>query len=337
MFSDRLIQYNAPWHDLKKICVGATYAPGFYEPVKNPQVRDSLQRIARETMEDYDNLIKVLKSLDIEVHQIDLDHNITIMDYIDANGKIDYNRSQSFTLIPRPPMQPRDSVLIVGDQAILTNVEAQWFLDLDLADRAIQSPRDFDAPLVTVVGDTLIADCRDCDWLGDFLRETVPDRKIVPVMIGGHNDAVFSVLAPGVIVSTYHHTNYADTFPNWAVKFIENQSWNAVPEWRRFKHSNRDRWWVPDSYSNPEFSEFVNTWLDNWVGFVAETVFDVNMLQVDRHHVLVNNYNNDLFDFLERHSIEPIIVPFRHRFFWDGGLHCVTNDIYREGPNERYI
>jgi len=333
----RPIQYNAPWHRLKHICVGATYSPEFYEPVKNSQVKDALQRIATETAEDYANLVKTLENLNVQVDQISIDPNLTIMDYVDSRGKINYAQSQSFTLIPRPPMQPRDSVLIVDNQVVLTNAESRWFTDLFPDYQTINSPFSFDAPLVTVIGDRLVADCRDHPDLEDFLKSTFPNHTIVPVMIGGHNDAVFSVVAPGLIVSTYHHTNYSDTFPGWEVKFIDNQSWNAVPEWRKFKHSNRDRWWVPDSQNNPEFSNFVNTWLGNWVGYVAETVFDVNMLQINHECVLVNNYNSELFDFLSKHNIEPIIVPFRHRFFWDGGLHCITNDLCREGANECYF
>jgi hypothetical protein len=337
MSLDNLIQYNAPWHDLKKVCVGNTYGPDFYNPVKNLQVKNSLQQIASETIEDYDNLIKVLNQFGVQTTQVSINQNKTIMDYIDSQGKIKYEQSQSFTLIPRPPMQPRDSVLIVDSQVVLTNQEATWFTDLYPNHPIINSPFDFDAPLVTVIGDTLIADCRDHPKLTNFLKTTFPHHKVVPVMIGGHNDAVFSVVAPGVIVSTYHHTNYSSTFPGWQVKFIENQSWNAVHEWRLVKHSNRNRWWVPDSQNNLEFSNFVDTWLDNWVGFVAETVFDVNMLQINQHCILVNNYNDELFKFLNKHKIEPVIVPFRHRFFWDGGLHCVTNDLYREGPNECYF
>jgi hypothetical protein len=337
MFSKVPIKYNAPWHDLKHVCIGATYLPDFYEPVKNSQVRDSLQTIAIETAEDYDNLASVLTGLGVKVDRCTVDSNATIMDYVGPQGRIDYQQSQSFTLIPRPPMQPRDSVLIVGEHAVLTNSESSWFANATVENKITQSSLTFDAPLVTVIGDTLIADCRDHPDLAEFLKHTFPDRRVVPVMIGGHNDAVFSIVAPGVIVSTYHHTNYADTFPGWEVKFIENQSWNAVPEWRQFKHSNRDRWWVPESKHNKEFEHFVDTWLSNWVGFVAETVFDVNMLQINQHCVLVNNYNRELFEFLAKFKIEPIVVPFRHRFFWDGGLHCITNDLYREGPNEHYF
>lgn len=337
MCSDRVLRYNAPWHDLREVCVGSTYGPDFYEPIRDSAVRDALQRIASETQEDYDGMIQVLTALGVSVWQVPTDPHVTVMDFVDDQGRIDYGRSQSFTLIPKPPMQPRDSVLVVGEQAVLTNRDGGWFGQVRPEHRAITCEQEFDAPLVTVVGDRLIADCRDHAWLAHWLGDIFPDRQVVPVHIGGHNDAVFSVLAPGVIVSTYHHTNYHDTFPGWSVKYIENQSWNAIPEWRRFKHSNRARWWVPDGVHNHDFERFVDTWLDHWMGYVAETVFDVNMLQIDQHRVLVNNHNRDLFQFLAQHGIEPIIVPFRHRFFWDGGLHCITNDLWREGPNECYF
>ena len=68
----------------------------------------------------------------------------------------------------------------------------------------------------------------------------------------------------------------------------------------------------------------------NWVGYVEETVFEVNMLSIDENTILVNNYNKQVFDFLEKHHIAPVIAPFRHRWFWDGGVHCVTQDLYRE-------
>jgi len=331
------IQYHAPWHDLKHVCVGTTYGPEFYEPVNNSQVRDSLQKIAAETMDDFDNLIKTLQQLDVKVEQLSIDPNATIIDYVDHQGKLNYSHSQSFTLIPRPPMQPRDSILIVGQHVLSTNSESQWFNDICPHYPTIKSSILFDAPLVTVIGDRLIADCRDHPQLAESLQNLFTDYHVVPVTIGGHNDAVFSVVAPGVIISTYHHTNYKDTFPGWDVKFIENQSWNAVSGWRTFKHDNKTRWWVPEDRHNHEFANFVDTWLDHWVGYVAESVFDINMLQINQHCVLVNNYNKELFSFLKQHRIEPIVVPFRHRFFWDGGLHCITNDLYREGNNECYF
>lgn len=326
-------KFNAPWHTLRHTWVGAAYSPEFFQPIRNIKIRESLQKIAEETEDDYQSLISTLKSFDIKISRPVVDPALTIMDYTDTQGQLNFQDSKSFTLIPRPPMQPRDSILVVGEEILATIDEASWYYT------AIEkSPMPFDAPLVTVVGKHLIADCRDHPWLAEYLQQRFPDRVVIPVMIGGHNDAVFSPVKPGLIVSTYHHDNYTQTFPGWEVKYIENQSWNAIPSWRKLKHSNIDKWWVPDADNNPEFANFVDTWLGHWLGYVKETVFDVNMLQINDRVILVNNYNKEMFEFFKVHNIEPIITPFRHRFFWDGGIHCVTGDVYREGEsNVEYI
>jgi hypothetical protein len=96
-------------------------------------------------------------------------------------------------------------------------------------------------------------------------------------------------------------------------------------------------WWVPGEEDNDDFRWFVEYWLKDWVGYVEESVFDVNVLVLDEHHVCVSTYNKEVFDFLKKHKIEPIIVPWRHRYFWDGGLHCITLDLYREGNQIDYF
>ena len=88
---------------------------------------------------------------------------------------------------------------------------------------------------------------------------------------------------------------------------------------------------MPGEEDNDAFIDYVETYLKDWVGYVEETVFEVNMLSINEETILVNNYNKTVFDFLERHKINPVIVPFRHRWFWDGGVDCVTQDLYREG------
>lgn len=331
--------YHAPWDPLKHAIVGKCYGESFFEPIRDSQVRDSLQQIVRETEQDYLNIARILESFDVTVARPEIDPTLTVMDFVDHNGTIDYQAAKSFTLIPRPPMQPRDSVLVVGDRMIGTNSEITCFDPLirsnckTYLDPAIS----FDAPLITPVGDTLIVDCRDHDFLSDLAGQLFPNHKIKPVYIGGHNDAVFCLPRPGIIVGTYHADNYNETFPGWTVQQLENQSWDAIPNWRKLKHSNVGKWWTPESVSNPAFAEFVDSWLTEWTGYVKETVFDVNMLSINESTILVNNYNRDLFAFFKRQGIEPVIAEFRHRFFWDGGIHCVTSDLYRQGTVENYV
>ena len=41
--------------------------------------------------------------------------------------------------------------------------------------------------------------------------------------------------------------------------------------------------------------------------------------------------------FLKKHNMEPVHIPWRHRYFWDGGLHCITLDLKRQGKKEDYF
>jgi len=333
------VRYHAPWHQLHSVIVGRCYGEQFFQPIGNARIRESLQQIARETEEDYSNIVKILTDLDISVVRPHIDHNITIMDFVDQQGTLDYRTAKSATLVPRPPMQPRDSVLVVGNTVLGTNQDIDWFSDLIHSDDIVTMPPEmqFDAPLVTPVGDTLIVDCSEQPGLANLVKQQFPSYKVHAVYHGGHNDAVFCLPKPGLIVGTYHADNYEQTFPNWTVYHLENQSWDAVPAWRSIKHSNKNKWWVPEAVTNAEFENFVNTWLTDWTGYVQETVFDVNMLSVNANTILVNNYNKELFGFFRQHNIQPIIANFRHRFFWDGGIHCVTSDLYRQGECESYV
>ena len=89
-------------------------------------------------------------------------------------------------------------------------------------------------------------------------------------------------------------------------------------------------WWLSGEEHNNEFINYVETNLKSWVGYVAESVFDVNVLALDEHTICVSNITEDIQKQLRSRGIECILVPWRHRFFVDGGLHCITLDLYRD-------
>jgi hypothetical protein len=99
----------------------------------------------------------------------------------------------------------------------------------------------------------------------------------------------------------------------------------------------KNKWYVEGEEDNDELIDFTNMYLNEWVGYSAESVFDVNMLVLDQHNVVVSSHNEKIFNTFKKHKIEPIICNFRHRWFWDGGLHCNTLDIRREGEKQRYL
>jgi hypothetical protein len=195
-------------------------------------------------------------------------------------------------------------------------------------------------PSTTLVGKDLYIDYREqniSNQVIEYLKKNHTDIRFNTLNIGGHNDGSFHTLKPGVILSLYEIQQYEKTFPNWDICYLPNQSWDLIEGFIKIKNKVNGKWWVPGEENNDEFIQFVETWLNDWVGFCEESVFDVNVLMLDEHHVCVNNYNETAFAFFKKHKIEPIIVPWRHRYFWDGGLHCITLDLYREGVMEDYF
>jgi hypothetical protein len=333
-------KYHAPWHQLRSVCLGDTYPESFYQSVSDSRVRDMLQKISRETREDFNNIEHIFKSLEIEVVRPQIDHNDNILNHVDTNSQLNYDNSGTFALIPKPPMQPRDSQLIIGEVFWSTNDDIDLYRKNGLdfyPDCTLTKSEQFDAPLCTVIGQHVIVDQKDKPNLSKIVKNKFPQHQVVPVDIGGHNDAVFAPVKPGLLISSHYKNCYQDSFPGWEVYHIPDQSWNAMLPWRKNKHANRNKWWVPEKSQNKNFATFVDTWISHWLGYAAETVFDVNMLVINEKVVLVNNYHKGLFECFRKHRIEPIIAPFRHRFFWDGGIHCITSDLYRDGESEKYL
>ena len=93
---------------------------------------------------------------------------------------------------------------------------------------------------------------------------------------------------------------------------------------------------MPGLEDNSEFTHFVEQYLGNMTGEVEETIFDVNCLVLDDKHVVVNSDSPQLTTYLRKHNLEPIFCPFRNRFFFDGGWHCLTLDIERAGGQKDY-
>jgi len=205
-----------------------------------------------------------------------------------------------------------------------------------------------DAPCITVVGKDIYIDGIDIKderklierlnlELYNEFKYKYNNFRINTLNIGGHNDGCFHTIKEGAILSLEEIQTYEQTFPKWDVCYLPDQSWHKVSGFLKIKEKVSGKWWVPGQENNDEFTNFVESWLQDWVGYAEETVFDVNVLVLDEHHVCVNNLNPTVVNFLKKHNMEPVHVPWRHRYFWDGGLHCITLDLYREGEQKDYF
>jgi|TARA_R110002167_G_scaffold91682_1_gene246572 hypothetical protein len=200
----------------------------------------------------------------------------------------------------------------------------------------------FWAPAVHRVGNRLIIDEEDWSNLSEFLLNRYPEFEAANVAIGGHNDSSMNLPKPGLVVcgNWMSAKDFEHTLPGWDVVPIEYPD-TMVGEgglpWNDDKMITQGRWWTPEAKSNPELVSYVDKWLHQWVGFAEETVFEINMLAVNPEVTLSLNYQPEVHNALAKHGVEAVYCRFRHRNFWDGGLHCITLDTYREGGMQDYF
>jgi len=366
------------WDPLKVCVVGRSYPPEFYSWITVPHVRNLFERIAVETEEDYQNIIKKLQEFGVEV----LRPNIPSTDDCFTNGQY----------IP-PPMTPRDWAVMIGDtyyesysfdfSRFYSNVkDARWpacsrleefyhlptyiqqecfdlhnlqkYINLDLRYKHINDHvtnqgnlikktniSEINGAMVSRIGQDLYFGTSnyqdDQQKIKLHIDQEFPNTRNHIVNTGGHSDGTYCPVTPGLIISLKDVPTYKDTFPGWEVIYLPQQSWDLVQPFLDLKRKNKGKWWIPGFEQDQSVIDTVQTWMSQWTGYVEETVFDVNMLIIDPKNVMVFNYNKQVFDALDRYRITPHIVPFRHRYFWDGGIHCVTCDLHRSGTKQDYF
>jgi hypothetical protein len=372
---------HQPWDPLNVCVVGRSYPPEFYSFITNSRVREVMERIAQETEEDYQELIKLLNKFNVKVVRPTINPD---REFYKKHGRYE-----------PPPMTPCDWSVMIGStfyhnwrtrfqvyQDIKSDswpnitsskdladlpLEIQNEIDTTVSEHTVLNSQDYQdiISLVDSQGNPIIErPWRDCGkifnraqisrigkdlYFGteEYTADTsslqqryssmFPDYRCHVINTGGHSDGTYCPVKPGLIVSLNDVPTYADTFPDWEVVYLPGQSWDRVESFMKLKDKNAGKWWVPGEELNDEFTDFVESWLKHWVGYVEETVFDVNMLVIDEKNVVCNNYNKQVFDAFDRHGITPHIVNFRHRYFWDGGLHCITSDLDRTGTQKDYF
>lgn len=364
------------WDPLKVCVVGRSYPPEFYSWITIPHVRELFEKIAIETEEDFQNIIKKLQEFNVEVLRPDLPSDYLI------NGKH----------LP-PPMTPRDYTVMIGNvfynnysldfkQFYNTVKDTSWpecltiadikklptFIQIELdqihkldklinlyssynkiIDHIIQQGNTVKIPKAGFINGAMVSRIgkdlyfgtenykQDTNKIKNLIDIEFPDTRNHVVNTGGHGDGIYCPVCPGLIISLNDVSTYSNTFPGWEVVYLPNQSWGQVSPFLKLKEKNKGKWWIPGFELDQDVVSVVETWLSHWTGYVEETVFDVNMLIIDPKNVIVFNYNKQVFDALARYKITPHVVPFRHRYFWDGGIHCVTSDLHREGTMQDYF
>jgi hypothetical protein len=366
------------WDPLRVCVVGRSYPPEFYSWITIPHVRNLFEKIAIETEEDYQAIIKKLKEFDVEVLRPDLpitslnnnrytpppmcprDHMTMIGNvFYEGHSKVfktaydnikdiswpECNNFSEFKKLPNWIQKECTGIHKIDKIFNLKNEYENIFEKIRQQGNTIKSvvydPTLLNGAMISRVGKDLYfgTDTQDVkiDEYQHVIDKEFTNTRNHIINTIGHGDGVYCPVCPGLIISLQDVTTYAKTFPGWEVVYLPGQSWDKVKPFLDLKRKNKGKWWIPGFEHDQDVIDIVDQWLGHWTGYVEETVFDVNMLIINPKNVMVFNYNKQVFDTLERYGITPHIVPFRHRYFWDGGIHCVTSDLHREGTTQNYF
>jgi N-dimethylarginine dimethylaminohydrolase len=334
-----MINSNDSWTQLEEVWLGDVYPHEFYAHLE-PQVRDVFYRITDMTREDLLIIENRLRDFGVEVRR---PIYTRIEDHIDANGHLN-----------KPEINPRDYYVVVGNDLVVpewvrsARQDGYWCWNHAVIDYESDPgsrlqyhniPLQINGANCVRVGKDLFLDCvfetknrSQHNLKQTFHEHVVPffaDRRCHYLDNGGHVDGCFAILRPELILANHYFEDYDTTFPGWQTLL------RSTPEFatdrRRQGPLGNLKWWLPEGLNNRAFNDHVIKHAMDWIGDYTETFFEVNCLVINPENVMMLGHNQNLFDHLASLGITAHSMPFRCRTFWDGGLHCLTLDIRRQG------
>lgn len=330
-----LVNSNCGFTPLEEVWLGDCYPANFYDHLPSA-VRDAFYTITEWTKQDLGRIESKLQELGVVVRR---------PVYSNIDDCLNHNEN-----LLKPIVAARDDTLVLGTtmyhlrNQFKTNPWQQALDEYRASGAKIEEHAD--GPWACVSPPCMVRMGQDIyvDWIyhqhvwgmvTEPLVELAKDYRIHISMIDGHSDCVFCPVREGLILTTDYKKSYGKTFPDWEIYNI--------------KHTNRKKplnmgggfhqWEVPDTKigANKEFQQHVQTKAQDWVGSYIETVFDVNLLIVDDKNILSIGDDEETFEFLHKQGYNVHAFDFRCRNFWDGGMHCLTNDIRRSGEKVDYF
>jgi len=310
-----------------------------------------MEKIAIETEEDFQGLIICLNSLGIEVIRPNI--NLDSMQLVNER-------------LPKPPMCPRDNMIMLGTTLIETVttvgvgnepvlfrdteyprlLAGNYNLYTDIFDHVRKQGNTIESSNEGSICAAMIYQLNDKIFFSGYpetdraiVKDTIwhhrPNSKVFPFHLHGHIDGWFAPVSPNLIISSTDDTRpeilnlfYQSFFPNTDIVYLK-PSLGSNYSFMQWQKINKGHWWIPGQENNYDLNKFVDQYFDHWLGEISETVFEVNMIIVDDKTVIVSNYNAEIFKKFQEHGITAHVCKIRHEKFWDAGLSCMTCELDR--------
>ena len=363
-----MFSVNQIWDPLKVCIIGRAYPPEFFSFIADKKTRSIMERIAIETEEDFQKLKTILESFGVEVLRPNIgsreehmdgsklqpppvmprdytamigerffidripgvfNHYSDICDRITAEGNttsFDTGINSATTITLGKHLYTTGPISDPWDRDIWQVIKKPSWPDDIPEEHLYRLPAAIKYhPKVLEFRKTQI------NSYHDKVRKMFPEHHVKCYDLNAHIDGCFCPIRPGLLISLRDIQDHELTFPGWDVIYQDDSKLASRLEFNDLRAKNNGKWWLPDVEVDDNFIRFVDTYLDKWTGFVEESVFDVNILMIDQDNAVCSNFNDITLEAMHRHGVNPIKVDFRHRYFWDGGIHCITSDIHRIG------
>ena len=335
------------WDKLTEVIVGSTYNLDSLKQFSDNEFVDGMSKILEETEQDFSKLSNIFKDHNVKVHrpkQLSL---------------LKENTRTWSSKFPYPAICPRDFHVAYGNTILSTiggdcnrYTESDYFLDIML--EKFKEGRNY----ISMPKPLLQSDYMEYEQLegqilwhaaniikcGDMLLHTQPyapgqhgrgtyagldwikrnigyDVKWAEIPRTGHADGKIALIKPGLLFC-WDPTAIPEELKNWDYIKLERKPLPNYFNDIKIQHFYKDK---------------VTSWLNHWIGYVDETVFDINVVSIDANTVITNGYDSEVERKLKKHGVDMIPFDFRHKYFWDSGLHCVTLDLSREGERQSYV
>jgi hypothetical protein len=328
---NNVINNFCQFHPLKEIWIGGCY-PGEYFEQFDSKTRDIFQHISDITQKDFDNLELVFKKFNVNVRRPKFE-------------SIDYYLDDEDRLL-KPPITPCDFAVVINDTLYVipqypSGIEPfQNAINdyLDNKQKVIILNRGNPDPMCWLSFASLVKIGRDVyidyvkgpsdSYVLQVIDELAKDHRVHVSNTGDHSDAVFCPIKTGELISTFYRKNYTQTFPQWNAYQL-----NRIPNVN--KYQTEQKWSLPNvdyMYFNENILKIANS----WIGYIPETIFEINMVVIDEKNIICCAENDQAFRYFESIGVTPHLVKFQSKEFWDAGLHCLTRDIHRAGVQTDY-
>jgi len=293
----------------------------------DPIQQDAFAKIVEETIEDLNEIQKVLEQNNVQVLRPSQpkDYNMSVSQHIESHS---------------PLINMRDFHMAYGNMFFMTygsypkrRFQHAWVED-------IVNQMIVDDNIVISANEPNIPERIDEAWEKNYLRSC--KNLFHTACILKHNKKAFVRENAGstigkqwmtkmlslqgiemVEIPGYGHLDAEHGIIREDIVFTVDTS---LSQWDGFKYklfSGGDKDIMP-AQTDPQ------TWLIDWQGYYQNFQSLQNCLSISPDKLLMTSFDRGVFGKLYQLGIEPIYTKWRHGKFWGGGLHCITCDIQRK-------